>query len=174
MAKAPESKKSSSNKKSAPAQKLNSKSALPKPEWWEAGVKFECQGSGKCCVSRGEYGFVYMTTKDRQRMAKVMGLPLTKFTERFCAKTDGVSHLIDGQGPECVFLVQGKCSVYEGRPDQCRSWPFWPEVMSAKRWKVDVAKFCPGVGKGRVWSADEIRGILDEQSRSEYDLVTGN
>ena len=143
-------------------------------EWWAKGVRFECQGSGNCCVSRGEYGFVYMTLKDRKRMAADLKMPLADFTKKYCAKTDGVHHLIDGKGPECVFLVDSKCSVYHGRPDQCRSWPFWPEVMSAKRWKKEVATFCPGIGKGRVWEAEEIREILDVQSKSEYDLVTGN
>lgn len=154
--------------------KPNGAAKTPKAEWWEAGVRFECQGSGKCCVSRGEYGFVYMTLKDRKRMAKVLGQPLTKFTEKYCAKTDGVHHLIDGDGPDCLFLINGKCSVYEGRPDQCRSWPFWPEVMTAKRWKKDVEAFCPGVGKGRIWKAEEIRSIIEAQTKSEYDLVTGN
>ena len=34
------------------------------------GLKFECQGSGKCCTSHGEYGFVFLTLNDRQRIAK--------------------------------------------------------------------------------------------------------
>ena len=28
------------------------------------GIRFECQGSGKCCVSRDSYGFVYLSNID--------------------------------------------------------------------------------------------------------------
>jgi uncharacterized protein len=151
---------------------------LPKPqpqEWWEKGVQFECQGSGKCCVSRGEYGFVYMTGKDRVRMAKVRGLKTKDFMEQFCEKTDGVWHLReDRKNGDCIFLEGGnRCGVYEGRPDQCRTWPFWPEVMNAKTWKKEVAAFCPGIGKGRTYTADEIRATIAKQAKSEDDLVNG-
>ena len=133
-------------------------------EWWREGVRFECQGSGKCCTSHGEYGFVYMTFADRQRMAKVLGLSTSDFTRKYCDRTGDFWHLKERkENPDCVFLKGKQCGVYEGRPMQCRSWPFWPEVMNAKEWKKDVASFCPGVGKGRVWSGDEIENLIRDQ-----------
>lgn len=144
-----------------------------KKAWWKSGVRFECQGSGKCCVSHGQFGFVYMTLADRQRMARVLKMTTSAFTRRFCLKTDGVYHLKDGEHQECTFLKKKRCSVYEGRPEQCRTWPFWPEVMSAKSWSKDVASFCPGVGKGRRWGGDEIEALLQRQKNSEIDLVHG-
>jgi len=33
--------------------------------------------------------------------------------------------------------------------------------MSPTVWHRDVESFCPGVGKGRMYPAEEIRGILD-------------
>ena len=39
-------------------------------EWWREGVQFQCQGSGKCCTSHGQYGFVYLTPADRKRIAE--------------------------------------------------------------------------------------------------------
>lgn len=150
-----------------------SPSSPAKKEWWAKGVQFECQGSGQCCVSRGEYGFVYMTGSDRKRMASVLKLSTAEFTRKYCGKTDGVFHLKDGKGPDCIFLKNNKCSVYEGRPDQCRTWPFWPEVMNAKTWKKEVATFCPGVGKGRVYTAEEIRTAMEKQAASEFDLIHG-
>ena len=147
--------------------------ATPKPKWWADGVRFECQGSGRCCVSRGEFGFVYMTEEDRERCAKVMGMTTSAFTRRYCGITDGVYHLKDGKGPECIFLEGNRCTVYEGRPVQCRTWPFWPEVMSAKAWKTEVAAYCPGVGKGRLHTAKEIKAVLDEQKDWETDLQHG-
>src|SRR5437868_13030865 len=129
----------------------------PKPtEWWREGVRFQCQGSGKCCTSHGEFGFVFLTLEDRKRIAKVLKLGVAEFTKKYCQKTGGIYHLIEEKGkPDCMFLEGTRCGIYEGRPTQCRTWPFWPEVMDAKSWKKDVVEFCPGIGKGRLISGDE-------------------
>jgi hypothetical protein len=105
--------------------------------WWHGGIRFACQGSGKCCVSRGAYGYVYLTLADRRRLASAHGLPTREFTRKFCAKSEGLFHLVD-EGAQCRFLSGNRCSVYESRPTQCRTWPFWPENMSAKAWTASV------------------------------------
>ncbi|MGZ5280435.1 MAG: YkgJ family cysteine cluster protein, partial [Pseudobdellovibrionaceae bacterium] len=56
------------------------------------------------------------------------------------------------------------------RPIQCRTWPFWPDVMNAKTWKKEVVTFCPGVGKGPIISAAKIRKVMKEQALSELEL----
>lgn len=144
---------------------------MSKKPWWSAGVRFECQQSGKCCVSHGEYGFVYLTLKDRQNIAKELSLSTREFTKKYCSKTDGVFHIADKGDPTCLFLKNKMCTIYKVRPTQCRTWPFWPETMGAKAWKKDVVQFCPGVNKGRVHTAAEIQASLDEQAQWEADLV---
>lgn len=137
-------------------------------KWWKKGIRFQCQGSGKCCVSRGEYGYVYLTLEDRRRLAQFFGLQTAVFTKRYCQKTDGFFHLKEeANNPNCRFLDGTKCSVYESRPTQCRTWPFWPELMNAKTWKKEVQSFCPGVGKGRIWSEAEIKEQLELQDRAD-------
>ena len=139
--------------------------------WWHQGIRFECQGSGKCCTSHGEYGFVFLTLKDRKRLAKYLGLSTKEFTEKYCERHQGVWHLKERPGqPDCLFLKNKSCQVYEARPSQCRTWPFWPEVMDAKTWSKEVQNFCPGVGKGRLWSREEIQAKLDEEWESELSL----
>ncbi len=135
--------------------------------WWAKGIRFECQGSGRCCVSRNGYGYVYLTKEDRIRMAEALNLSTTQFTKQYCQKEDGIYHLVDGKKGECFFLDGKKCGIYEGRPTQCRTWPFWPEVMDAKVWNEEVASFCPGVGKGKLWKQKEISDILEHQEESE-------
>lgn len=135
--------------------------------FYKDGLRFECQGSGKCCTSRGEYGYVYLDLRDRKKMAAHLGLTLKEFTKEYCVKTDGYYHLKDnGDSPDCLFLKNKRCTVYEARPSQCRTWPFWPENMNAKSWRKDVAAFCPGVGKGRLYTSSEIDKILKEQEKS--------
>lgn len=128
---------------------------------FKEGIRFECQGSGKCCMSRGTYGFVYFSLEDRKRMAKSLGVSVAAFTKQHCAKTEGLWHLKNPE-KDCVFLDGKRCTAYEGRPTQCRTWPFWPENMNAKTWNAEVAPFCAGVGKGKLYSPADIQKILDE------------
>lgn len=138
-------------------------------EWWKDGLRFQCQGSGKCCTSHGEYGFVFLTLKDRQRFAKFFKITTAEFSKKYCEKnSEGIWHLKeDPKNPDCQFLKNKKCSTYEARPTQCRTWPFWPEVMNPKSWKKDVVSFCPGVNKGPLVSREEINSQLIEQHQSE-------
>lgn len=141
-------------------------------EWWSEGVRFQCQGSGNCCVSRDEYGFVFLTLEDRRRFAQHFKISTTEFTKKYCTKLKGLFHLTeDPKDPNCMFLKNKKCSVYQARPTQCRTWPFWPEVMNPKTWKKEVASFCPGVGKGPLISPEKIKSSLSEQEKSENELL---
>lgn len=136
--------------------------------WWHAGIRFQCQGSGKCCVSRGDYGYVYLTLADRRRLAAGLGIPTRQFTREYCARTEGLFHLANGEGP-CMFLEDKRCTVYDDRPTQCRTWPFWPENMKAKAWSA-IAEYCPGVGQGATVPAETIVAILREQRRANDQL----
>jgi Fe-S-cluster containining protein len=135
------------------------KAAKPLPAMFKGGVRFECQGTGKCCMSRGEDGFVYFSADDRRRMAAALGITMGAFTRKYCKQTNGLWHLKDPE-KNCVFLEGKRCSQYEGRPSQCRTWPFWPENMNARTWNAEVAPYCSGVGKGRLYSPDEIQKLI--------------
>ena len=51
----------------------------------------------------------------------------------YCDKTDGFTHFKEkNKESKCIFLDKKKCSVYEARPIQCRTWPFWKENMNTK------------------------------------------
>jgi Fe-S-cluster containining protein len=100
-------------------------------------------------------------------MAKQLGITAAAFTQNYCDQEAGIWKLKNGPTDDCVFLKDKRCSVYLGRPTQCRTWPFWPEVMNAKTWGGEVAKFCPGVGKGKVWTAAEVEKQIEDQIKSE-------
>ena len=145
-----------------------------KETFYEQGLRFECQGSGKCCTSHGEFGFVFLTQEDRERIASHLGISVTAFQTKYCNQTNGIWHLIEEKGkPDCLFLKEKKCSIYTARPNQCRTWPFWPEVMNAKAWKSEVESFCPGVGKGRLWSKQEIEAAIKLDKENEQKLLSG-
>ena len=138
-----------------------------KRPFYEDGLKFECQGSGNCCTSHGEFGFVFLTLEDRRRFAKHLKMTTSAFTKQYCDIRDGVWHLKeDPKNPDCMFLKNKRCSTYEARPTQCRTWPFWPEVMNPKSWQKEVASFCPGIGKGRTWNKTEIEKTMQEDAEN--------
>ncbi|HAR41101.1 MAG TPA: hypothetical protein DCS07_00455, partial [Bdellovibrionales bacterium] len=110
--------------------------------WWSTGIRFQCQGSGQCCLSRKGYGYVYLTSKDQQRLAKHLKLSLSELLQEFCNSHDGYVYLTPANPKTrsplketgCRFLKKKRCTIYKARPTQCRTWPFWPDNMNAKTW----------------------------------------
>ena len=136
------------------------------------GTNFECQGSGNCCVSRGSYGYVYLSLLDRQRLAKSFKLSLKKFTQKFCDKNNRYYHLKElKKNGDCIFLIDKRCSVYKSRPIQCRTWPFWKENMKVKEWNNNIIKFCPGIGKGNKVSLLKIKKIIKYDLNNEIEII---
>jgi len=140
---------------------------------YKKGIRFKCQGSGNCCVSRGSYGFVYLSDIDLKRFSKYFKISIKKFKEKYCQITDGFYHLsekyeLDGN---CIFLKDKKCSVYNSRPTQCRTWPFWNENMNAKVWNEDIAINCPGIGKGKLIKSKTIERFLKEDLKNEDSIL---
>ena len=137
------------------------------------GIRFECQGSGNCCVSRNSYGYVYLSEEDLKRFSKYFKISLKNFKDKFCQITNGFIHLTEK--PEfkgnCIFLKEKKCSVYESRPSQCRTWPFWNENMNTKVWNKDISINCPGIGKGKLLNKKEIEKLLKEDFKNEKAIL---
>jgi Fe-S-cluster containining protein len=131
--------------------------------WYLHGVRFECTACGKCCHNHGDgFQYVFSTRDERKQMAQHLGLSLRRFEAEYCEKVAGRWSFIS-KGQACVFLEDGKCSVYTLRPKQCRTFPFWPELMESRdSWDEDVASFCPGVDQGPLHELSDIRTRLAE------------
>ncbi len=132
---------------------------VSKKKFYAEGIRFECQGEGKCCMSRGQYSYVYLSFSDRKRLASCLGLTVGEFTKQYVEKEDG-NHQLKYPDKDCPFFRNLQCAVYQFRPWQCRTWPFWPENMNKQVWEQEVASYCPGIGKGRLYSAQEIEAIM--------------
>ena len=129
------------------------------------GLRFQCTGCGECCRTRnGKPSWVYVTIDERRRLARHFKLHTSVFTRRYCARTNGFWHLRH-PASDCLFLDGARCTVYAARPGQCRTYPFWNENMGARAW-AKTARECEGVGRGRVWSVEEIEvRLADERKR---------
>ncbi len=137
------------------------------------GIKFECQGSGNCCVSRGSYGFVYLSDKDLKRFSNYFNLSIDSFKSKFCQITDGFIHLSEKKSfnGKCIFLKNNRCTVYESRPSQCRTWPFWNENMNVKIWDNDISVNCPGIGKGKKINYTKIKKFLEDEEENDKSIL---
>ena len=63
-------------------------------------------------------------------------------------------------GYDCIFWEGEGCSVYEQRPVQCSTFPFWATILdSQEAWK-DAARDCPGIDRGELCSRDHIEECL--------------
>lgn len=130
------------------------------------GVRFACQGCGRCCQTRGKYGYVYVSLPERRRLARHLRLSTRSFTLRFCEKKDGFFHL-RSLGKDCVFLEGNRCRVHRARPEQCETWPFWPEIMAEPVWSREIKADCPGIGNGAFFDARQIERRLRKEIRRE-------
>lgn len=128
-------------------------------DWYESGLRFECARCGHCCS--GTPGTVRVSDDEIEALARRVGLESDEFRSVYTRPLRrGEISLREKRNRECVFFDRERgCRVYTSRPRQCRSWPFWRAVVhSPERWSEE-AEHCPGMNRGPLWSAVEIRQI---------------
>ncbi len=124
--------------------------------WYNAGLRFECTQCGDCCT--GAPGFVWVNNAEIAALASVLGLEVEAFEDLYVRRVGVRKSLKEFPNGDCVFFDTTKrnCSVYEGRPRQCRTWPFWDSNLKTPAdWK-HTCSVCPGSGKGRLYAIEEI------------------
>ena len=143
--------------------------------WYAEGLSFTCQLCGNCCT--GGPGYVWMTSEEVAKLAEHLKLTVEQTMKKYCRRIGSRISLKENRTEsgqyDCVFLVDKKikdakgvvhtrrvCGVYQVRPLQCRTWPFWDgNLDSAKSW-VHAARRCHGMAAGgRKFSYDEIEKI---------------
>jgi len=115
--------------------------------WYAGGLRFECTQCGNCCS--GSPGYVWLTVEDMERMAAHLHLAFDDFTRRYVRQVGQRFSLLEKPDYDCVFLTReggrAGCSIYEVRPMQCRTWPFWNDnLRSPRAWK-NAGAHCPGM-----------------------------
>ncbi len=124
--------------------------------WFRDGLRFECTRCGNCCI--GFSGTVTVTAPEIVALAARLELDEPTFCERYTrCMSDGTVSLREKPNYDCAFWARGHgCLVYEDRPMQCRTWPFWRgNVKGRRRWNEE-ARHCPGMNQGRLHALDEI------------------
>lgn len=105
----------------------------------------ECKG--RCCV--GESGYIWVTFLEASRLSESMNISKNEFITKYLSKIGyryTLKELEFNNGFRCIFFDTDmrKCSVYENRPVQCRTFPFWNHFKNNIR---EVEAECPGIYK---------------------------
>ena len=132
-----------------------------------AGI--DCTTCGNCCkeLTPG------MTDEEAQRLAAHLGLSLADFRGQYLKAPgspgeDSQDDADDARwrirGKPCPFLKDNRCSVYEGRPAECRNYPYLyePEFSFRTLGMIERTFTCPVVC--RVF--EELKAELPYRRRS--------
>ncbi len=103
------------------------------------------QCEGRCCT--GESGYIWLTPKEMHKIADFLDIEIDDFKISYLRKVGYryslKERVINGEF-ECIFFdTEAKnCSIYDQRPLQCRTFPFWDYF---KKHTDEVVKECPGI-----------------------------
>lgn len=124
--------------------------------WYRDGLRFTCTQCGDCCT--GAPGHVWITNEEIAAMAALRGMDAAAFEDAYVRQVGARKSLTERPGGDCVLLdaTTRRCSVYEARPRQCRTWPFWESNLKTPADWRQTCEVCPGSGQGKLHSLDEI------------------
>jgi uncharacterized protein len=144
--------------------------------WYADGLKFTCSQCGNCCT--GAPGYVWVSDVEIDRLAAHLKMPRAAVLEQFCRRIGDRYSLKERRSPQglydCIFLrevkVPGKrgqvtlskrvCGIYDVRPLQCRTWPFWDGLLASKgNWDA-AGERCHGINHGsRKFTLEQIESL---------------
>ena len=128
-------------------------------DWYEDGLAFACTRCGNCCT--GSPGHVWVSLPEVERLANRLSLSLDVFGSRYLRLVGDRLSLLESRFGDCVFWdSETGCRVYEDRPDQCRSWPFWHSHLASPEAWEKTSQFCPGCNTGPTRDLVQIRSAL--------------
>ena len=101
---------------------------------------------GACCI--GESGYIWVNYPEIEAIAVHLKLDIEEFAKTYLIRAKNRYSLKEYKSEElgyaCIFFDESKrmCSIYEVRPKQCRTFPFWEQFKSDTK---ELIKECPGV-----------------------------
>lgn len=123
--------------------------------WYSEGLRFSCTQCGKCCT--GFEGYVWVNTAMIAEIASFLRISEEEMARRYVRRVGRRFSLIEKPNNDCIFWEHGRgCTIYSVRPEQCRTFPFWPENLESPESWDEVAEECPGVNRGRHYERAEI------------------
>jgi len=129
------------------------------------GLCFACTRCSACC--RHEPGYVFLSEPDLRLLEKEFKMQynnINKVIEAFCRWVPAPEgfrlSLKEKANFDCIFW-QGGCTVYQSRPLQCRTFPFWESTLRSRGTWESLS--CPGINKGEFHSFEYIENCLESR-----------
>ena len=123
---------------------------IPKDAWYAGGLRFQCTQCGDCCS--GSEGYVWVNQEEIDGMARRVGMEPAAFEAAHAQRVGVRRSLKERSNGDCVLLDEKtrKCTAYEERPRQCKTWPFWDSNIRSQEAWAEAAAACPGCNKGNL------------------------
>ena len=123
---------------------------IPKDVWYAGGLRFQCTQCGDCCS--GAEGYVWVNQAEIDAMAARTGMTAAAFEKAYVKHVGIRRSLTERANGDCVLLdpKTRKCTAYDERPRQCRTWPFWDSNLASPEAWAEAAEACPGCNKGNL------------------------
>ena len=142
--------------------KLNNKNP-----WYIAGIHFECTQCTSCCSGPAE-GYIWITKPEIEMLADFLKISIDQLRVSYLKRVGIRTSITEDQiTKDCIFLreIDSKkgCTIYPVRPNQCRTWPFWPENLATPNTFNDLTNRCPGINRGKFFSFEEIEKIRKQK-----------
>jgi len=130
--------------------------------FYAQGLKFSCKRCSACC--RYESGFVFLSKNDLKKLTSLTNMDDKSFIGSYCRwvldrRGKQVLSLREKENKDCIFW-ESECMIYEARPLQCVTFPFWESVISSQyNWEA-ASSGCPGINSGKLYNSAEIKQFL--------------
>jgi len=138
--------------------------------FYKSGLRFECTRCSKCC--RHDPGYVFLSANDIVQLLEATQMKKDELIKKICRVIDinGFRRLSlrEKDNFDCIFWEEDGCRVYENRPLQCRSYPFWSHCLESLQTWNNMSQECPGVNRGKIHSFEEIQEWLDARAQAEF------
>jgi Fe-S-cluster containining protein len=110
-----------------------------------------------------------VTDLETRRLARRLALSEVEFRRYYTYRLgNGDLSLREKSNYDCIFYEKDKgCTVYEDRPRQCRTWPFWGKnVETHQKWRSS-ARWCKGMNTGRLHPLNVIEELIANDGTSD-------
>ena len=138
--------------------------------FYQDGLRFECTRCSRCC--RHTPGYVFLSSSDVEILSVALGRSRQETLGAYCRPVQlGLARRIslkEKANFDCILWENGGCSVYEARPLQCRSFPFWSGCVSSLEEWENHGRQCPGIGQGALHSREEIDKWLEQRLKDGF------